>query len=46
MARFPNAPVNADEQRQLRAALYRPLLAVTAEARSKIVDLIVEIAVR
>ena len=46
MARFPNAPVNADEQRRLRAALYRPLLAVTPEARSRIVDLIVEIAVR
>src|SRR6185312_13383398 len=26
MARFPNASVNTDEQRQLRAALYRPLL--------------------
>lgn len=46
MARFPNAPVNADEQRHLRAALYRPLLTVHSEARSKIVDLIVEIAVR
>ncbi len=28
MARFPNARVNADEQRQLRAALYRPLLTI------------------
>lgn len=46
MDRFPNAPVNADEQRQLRAALYRSLLAVKLEARSKIVDLIVEIAIR
>jgi type I restriction enzyme R subunit len=46
MARFPNAPVNADEQRQLRAALYRPLLAVQSEPRPQIVDLIVEIAVR
>ena len=43
MDRFPNAPVNADEQRQLRAALYRPLLAVEKDARSRIVDLIVEI---
>ncbi|MGC4392853.1 type I restriction endonuclease subunit R [Agrobacterium sp. M50-1] len=46
MARFPNAPVNADEQRQLRAALYRPLLGVDREARTKIVDLIVEIVTR
>src|SRR5690606_28479499 len=43
MARFPNARVNADEQRQLRAALYRPLLTVGREERTKIVDLIVEI---
>jgi type I restriction enzyme, R subunit len=46
MGRFPNASVNADEQRQLRAALYRPLLGVEREARSKIVDLIVEIVTR
>ena len=46
MARFPNADVNADEQRQLRAALYRPLLGVERDARSKIVDLIVEIVTR
>jgi type I restriction enzyme R subunit len=44
MARFPNARVNADEQRQLRAALYRPLLTVEREQRARIVDLIVEIA--
>jgi len=43
LARFPNARVNADEQRQLRAALYRPLLAVGRVERTKIVDLIVEI---
>jgi type I restriction enzyme R subunit len=43
MTRFPNASVNADEQRQLRAALYRPLLAVEKDARSKVVDLIVGI---
>ncbi len=46
MARFPNARVNADEKRQLRAALYRPLLGVDREARTKIVDLIVEIVTR
>jgi type I restriction enzyme R subunit len=38
--------VNADEQRQLRAALYRPLLAVDKEERARIVDLIVEIVVQ
>lgn len=46
MARFPNARVNADEQRQLRAALYRPLLPVEKEERSKIVELIVEIVIQ
>jgi type I restriction enzyme R subunit len=41
LARFPNASVNADEQRRLRAGLYRPLLALKDE-RARIVDLIVE----
>jgi type I restriction enzyme R subunit len=36
-----NASVNADEQRRLRAGLYRPLLALKDE-RARIVDLIVE----
>jgi len=40
LARFPNASVNADEQRRLRAALYRPLLALKDE-RTRIVELIV-----
>ena len=39
--RFPNAQVNADEQRRLRASLYRPLLKLPTEERSRIVDLIV-----
>ncbi|MGY3451939.1 type I restriction endonuclease subunit R [Bradyrhizobium sp. USDA 4353] len=43
MARFPNASVNTDEQRQFRASLYRPLLGVERAARSRIVDLIAEI---
>lgn len=43
LARFPNARVNADEQRQLRAALYRPLLALSKDKRTQVVDLIVDI---
>ena len=43
LVRFPNARVNADEQRQLRAALYRPLLGLGKEERTKIVDLAAEI---
>ena len=31
LARFPNFRVNADEQRQLRAALYRPLITLLKE---------------
>lgn len=46
MTRFPNAQVNADEQRQLRAALYRPLLGVERDARAKIVDMVIEIVTR
>jgi type I restriction enzyme, R subunit len=46
MARFPNARVNADEQRQLRAALYRPLLKLGREERTKIVELVAEIVTR
>ncbi len=46
MARFPNASVNSDEQRQRRAALYRPLLSVPAAVRTKIDDRIVEILTR
>lgn len=44
MARFPNARVNSDEQRQLRAGLYVPLLKVSTEERTRLVDLIVGIA--
>ena len=36
--RFPNAAVNADEQRQLRISLYNPLLRVESRNRSRIVD--------
>ena len=41
LARFPNYRVNADEQRQLRAALYRPLITIAKERRTLIVDRIV-----
>ena len=40
LKRFPNATVNADEQRRLRSSLYRPLLGLPQEERSRIVDLI------
>ena len=39
-ARFPNAAVNADERRKLRAALYRPLLTLDPKQRSRVVDVI------
>ena len=42
-ARFPNAPVNADEFRRLRAALYGPLLEVDKDQRSRIIDAILQI---
>lgn len=42
LARFPNAAVNIDEKRHLRAALYRPLLKVPAADRARIVDGVVD----
>lgn len=38
--RFPNAAVNPDEQRRLRASLYRPLLALGNDDRARLVDAI------
>lgn len=43
MERFPNAAVNADEHRRLRAALYRPLLVLEGTERSRIVERILGI---
>ena len=43
LARFPNAAVNADEKRRLRAALYRPLLGLDKDTRGNLVDRIIMI---
>ncbi len=43
LARFPNAAVNADEQRRLRAALYQPLLRLHGGQRSRVVERILSI---
>jgi type I restriction enzyme, R subunit len=43
LSRFPNAKVNDDERRKLRAALYRPLLGLPKEERSRVVDMVVAI---
>jgi len=42
-ARFPNALVNVDEQRRLRAALYRPLLGLDGDSRVRVVDAVLAI---
>lgn len=41
--RFPNARVNDDERRKLRAALYRPLLGLGKDERARVVDTILAI---
>jgi type I restriction enzyme R subunit len=46
LQRFPNARVNPDEQRQLRAALYRPLLPVGKEHRARLVEQTMELLLR
>jgi len=38
LVRFPNAGVNADERRRVRAALYNPLLGLGKEERGRMVD--------
>ena len=45
LVRFPNARYNVDEQRQLRAALYRPLLALDQAARSRVIDVIIPVLI-
>jgi type I restriction enzyme R subunit len=45
LGRFPNAAVNTDEQRRLRAALYKPLLALPQDERARVVDLVVKLLV-
>jgi type I restriction enzyme R subunit len=42
-SRFPNARVNSEERRQLRAVLYRPLLALDQVERSRIIDAILPV---
>ena len=39
--RFPNAAVNTDEQRRLRANLYKPLLPLASDERTQLVETIV-----
>ncbi len=43
IARFPNARVNTDEERQLRMALYSPLLDLSGDERARTVDRVIEI---
>jgi type I restriction enzyme R subunit len=46
LAKFPNAAVNSDEQRRLRAALYHPLLKLSATARARVVDLMIAVLLK
>lgn len=41
LKRFPNASVNVEEKRRLRAGLYHPLLKLQSDERARIVDTIV-----
>ncbi|MEI7038229.1 HsdR family type I site-specific deoxyribonuclease [Fulvimonas yonginensis] len=43
LGRFPNASVNADEQRRLRASMYKPLLALAQDERARVVDVVVKL---
>ncbi|MEK0085795.1 type I restriction endonuclease subunit R [Benzoatithermus flavus] len=43
LSRFPNAAVNADEHRRLRAAMYKPVLALGQDERARVVDLIIRL---
>lgn len=43
LGKFPNAAVNVDEQRRLRASLYKPMLSLEPDDRARIVDLIIKL---
>ena len=43
LGRFPNAAASNDEERRLRASLYRPLLGLPPDRRSRTVELILQI---
>ncbi|MNJ51592.1 hypothetical protein D3C77_469020 [compost metagenome] len=43
LGRFTNAAVNADEQRRLRASMYKPVLALAQDERARVVELIVRL---
>ncbi len=43
LRKFPNAAVNPDEQRRLRASLYKPLLDLDQDERARVVDLVVRL---
>lgn len=43
LSRFPNAKVNPDEQRRLRASIYKPLLGLSPEERVRAVDLVLKL---
>jgi len=43
LTKYPNASVNPDERRRLRAALYQPFLTLSAEDRTRIVDAAMQI---
>jgi type I restriction enzyme R subunit len=44
--KFPNAAVNSDEKRRLRAALYHPLLKLSATARARVVDAMIAVLLK
>lgn len=46
LTKFPNAVVNSDEQRRLRAALYIPLLKLSAAARARVVDVTIAVLLK
>lgn len=41
--RFPHAQANPDEQRRLRAAIYKPLLGLLPEERARAVGLVLKL---
>jgi type I restriction enzyme, R subunit len=46
LSRFPNAGVNSEEQRRLRAALYHPLLPLSTTSRARVVDVVIDVLLK
>lgn len=46
LGKFPNAAVNSNDKRRLRASLYHPRLKLSASARPRVVDVMIAVLLK